>query len=139
MDFKAEQLEAVSDWFVKDDARIKIKVPGDSDVKAAREKAVKVWYEFHPNPAKGNALERVECRDLDQQDFLLAIANEVILDWEGITFDGKDLECTDENKNLLMTQSPPFQKWLSECADALAKSVQERFGSDDPSKNSKSM
>lgn len=139
MDFKALQKEAVSGWFSNGDARIKLRMPGDDDLTAARKESVKTWHEFQPNPARKNMLERVPCEEIDNETFMLALASNLIDEWEEVKWDGEVLECTDENKRMLMRESPAFRKWYTEAMDELTKKVVEEYGSNDPSKNSESM
>ena len=56
---------------------------------------------------------------LDDQDFMLnlrtiAMAESVLIDWEGIEYNGEPLPFTIENAKSLLTQAPEIRKWIED-------------------------
>jgi len=138
MDFRTAQKEAISGWFSRDDCRIKVKALEVADLDAVNEECSTIHHEFVHNPEKGR-LERVEWVDEgDTVQKSIALGSRLITEWENVQIDGKDAECTDENKRRLIADSVEFRNFYTESLNALTEQIKKQYGSDRPAKNSKS-
>lgn len=137
MDFKTRQAEAVSGWFSRGDCKIKVKAPEASDLEEIEKEYVTVHHTFAHNPVT-NRLERVEWTEEDSVQKILALGARLIVEWENVEINGEQKECTDENKRILLGQSPEFRDFYTEAVNGITKQVEKDFGSVDNSKNSKS-
>lgn len=69
--------------------------------------------------------QRFEVEKIDEDKRSALIWQYSIVDWKGIEdSNGETIECTDENKVLLMRGAPPFANWVTECIEEL----NENFG-----------
>ena len=137
MDFKTRQTEALSGWFSKGDCKVKEKAIEEDDMKAVAEEYVTVKHEFAHNPVT-NRLERVEWTEEDSVQKTLALGARLILEWENVEIDGEPVECTDENKRILLGKSVEFREFYTEAINGITAQVRKDFGGAEPSKNSKS-
>ena len=139
MDFKTAQQEAISGWFSEGDCRIKVKSPEEEDLRAVDDEYTEIKHEFAHNPVTGK-LERVEWREEigDPATRSLALGARLIVEWENVEIDGEPAECTQENKMKLLGQSKEFREFYAKAVEGITKQVKKDFGSEKPSKNSKS-
>jgi len=64
--------------------------------------------------------QRYETEDVDDKKRDLLMWDYVIVDWENLCdANGKEIPCTAENKAKLMTGSPFFFQFVSDCVDRL--------------------
>ena len=119
-------------WFEMDGGgRVQLKTLTSSEWKAIRAKSVKTVSEYQKLDGKWERFE-VEKKDDDLQNTLFWDA--VIVSWENL-LDGKgnEIQCTAENKTLLMLTQPKFSKFIGECSETLAKDENAR--AEDSEKN----
>jgi len=139
MDFKTQQVEAMSAWFTCGDARVKFRSKAESEkIKAIHDEFVTTGYEFVRNTESGK-MERVTWDEPASPEVIIAFASELISEWENVEIDGEPAECTVENKRRIMSGSQEFMDFCNESIIALTDQVKKEFGSDEPSKNSKRM
>jgi len=84
--------------------------------------------EFVLNPLK-KSMERIEYADTDLEKgekFLSRINDLTIVAWFLKTPDGKKIPCTKENKDLLMSGSDQFSKWVEESLETLRNAEGKR-------------
>jgi len=110
-------------WFdLGDGGRVKLRTIGAEEFKEIRRKVAKRGRKFILNPAT-RAMECVTFEeDVDEELQSLLFWDRVICDWEGL-FDQDDqpIECTPENKVLLMDRVPVFSKLVAEKLQELAE------------------
>ena len=119
-------------WFdMEGGGRVKLKTITSEGWRAIRSKSVKVASEYQKLDGKWERFE-VEKVDDDLQNNLFWDA--VIVSWENL-LDGKgnEIQCTAENKTLLMLTQPKFSKFIGECSEALTKDENAR--AEDSEKN----
>ena len=67
-------------------------------------------------------------RDIDASDSQQDKFNEEVWDfsiynWNLVTPDGKEIECTRENKVKLMRKSPKFASWIGDCLEKMREGL----------------
>ena len=140
MDFTKSQEEAMSSWFQEDDCRIKVRKPTLDDLQEVRRETSEVMAEFVHNPVLGK-MERVEWlkKDEDPRAETLALGARIVLEWENVEHKGKQIKCTEKNVRMMLSESEKFLAFYAESIKALTEQIKNEYGSDEPSKNSKSM
>lgn len=51
---------------------------------------------------------------LNEEKLEIALAESMIVDWKGLTDNGAEFKCTDENKRLLLDSSFSFRRFINE-------------------------
>jgi len=118
-------------WFdhpQDDEARICLRVASALDLEKIRKQTVKKRVEYKRG-------QRFEVDHVDEELQTELTWKLCIIDWEGL-YDHEDnpIPCTDENKVLLIRNSPQFSKWVVDCLDLLNEDNVER--SESAEKNS---
>lgn len=84
--------------------------------------AVQKKSEIHPNPLLGKRLERIQYTETDDETYMRKLWDYCIADWSGVEDeDGTPIDCTAENKFMLMTKSEDFRNKVNEFLDVLNK------------------
>lgn len=103
-------------WFdhpQDDEARICLRVASALDLEEIRKKTVKKRVEYKRG-------QRFEVDHIDEELQTELTWKLCIIDWEGLyDYEDKPIPCTDENKVLLIRNSPQFSKWVVDCLDLL--------------------
>lgn len=111
-------------WFSFDDndtdaGRIKIRPLNSDALRAIRKAAIKREVEY-----KGSFRHEYEKQDDDL--FSKLVWDYVIVEWERLADDdGKEIECTAENKSFLMLNNIGFATFIAEKRDAAEKAAAE--------------
>ena len=109
-------------WFDYEDGRVKVRVANPEILSEINKKHIKKRVEYK-KIGRTNELQRFEVTDPDDDSAREAIWDYVIQDWEGFeTLDG-ELECTTENKILLMNKSAKFYEFIDKCIQRLTLDV----------------
>ena len=111
-------------WFEHDSgARICLRVASAKDLDDIRKKTTTRKREFR----RGQRFEYEEVNEQKQSELTWQFC---IVDWHGLfDHDDKQIECSDENKVLLMQNSPVFSNWVIECLELLNEDNVERVES----------
>lgn len=112
-------------WFdhPQDEARLCLRVASASDVESIRKQTEKRRIDFRRG-------QRFEVTDIDEDLRSQLTWQLCIIDWQGLyDHENKEIPCTDENKVLLMQNSPVFSKWVVECLELLNEDNVERIES----------
>ena len=126
MKFNLEDLNPPA-WFdhpnPKDPAKILLRVASASELESIRKKTTRREVEYKRG-------QRFEVERIDEELQTQLTWQWCILDWEGL-YDYKDeiIPCTEDNKVLLMLNSPQFSKWVVDCLDRLNDDNVERVES----------
>ena len=105
------------------DGRICLRVASATDLERIRKKTIKKRVEYKRG-------QRFEVEHVDEELQTALTWQWCIVDWEGLyDYNHDEIPCTDENKVLLMLNSPPFSKWVVDCLDVLNDDNVEREAS----------
>ncbi len=103
-------------WFDHPDhegSRICIRVLSSSDLEKINKKTVKIKADYRRG-------QRFEVEKIDEKKRNELTWIHCIVDWEGIHDEtGARIECTDENKVLLMQNAPSFTSWVADSLEEL--------------------
>jgi hypothetical protein len=113
-------------WFSHPDheeSRICIRVLSSADLEKINKKTVRMKVEYRRG-------QRFEAEKIDEKKRNELTWTYCIVDWEGI-YDEHDaeIECTDENKILLMQNAPTFTSWVADSLEALNEDGAQRLES----------
>ena len=117
--FNLKKLNAGA-WFdYGEDARVLIRPHDQSAIDAIRKECTKEKVEYK-RMGRGGRLQRIEYMDTDDKKIRDMIHDYCILDWEGFVDDaGGKIECTTDNKILLMNGSPEFYNFVDEALETM--------------------
>ena len=94
-------------------SKICLRVCASSDLERIHKDTMKKKVEYR----RGNRFEVEKIDEKKRSDLTWIFC---IVDWERIfDEDGNEIECTDENKILLMQQAPTFTSWVASCLEEL--------------------
>lgn len=100
-------------------AQVCIRICAGDDLKYIRKKTVKKKIEYKNG-------QRFEFEETNEDLFRELLWDFCIVDWKGfIGKDGKEIECTKENKLLLMGKSIEFAKFLGEALEKVGQENRE--------------
>lgn len=109
-------------WFdhPKNNARIQVRTVSVEELERIRKKTVKRRTEYR----RGQRFEVEDTNDKLERELTWDYS---IVDWEGILDASESpIECTTENKVLLMTKAPGFAGWVTNCLEQLNQDFGER-------------
>ena len=114
------------------EGRVKIRVLDGDDVRVIEKATQKKGVEY-----KGprGARQRFEFTDVDA-----ALAHEMqidlsIVEWENTSFNGKKLDCTKENKIMMVLKVPQFRKIYTDGIEKINNDDLDAYGTTDEVKN----
>lgn len=110
-------------WFdhpEDNEARICLRVAAGKDFDKIRSATTKRVPEYRRG-------QRFEVEKVDEELRSEMTWQHCLVDWEGIVdSEGESIECTPENKVLLMQGSPRFAAWVSDCLEILNQAHAEK-------------
>jgi hypothetical protein len=121
MKFNLDDLNPAA-WFDHPEhkARIQVRVLPVEELEKIRKKTVKRKIEYRRG-------QRFEVEKVDEEQSQKLTWDYCIVNWEGILDHNEaPIECTTENKLLLMRGAPKFAGWVTDCIDQLNQDAEER-------------
>lgn len=97
---------------------------------------VEIDYAVHPKTKK---LTKVKTEDVTPNALENWLIDKWIVSWWGVTLDGKEVECTKDNKVDLFKNHDTFTNFIAEKLGVLNKMAEESFGGKSETKNLNSM
>jgi len=74
---------------------------------------------FDDKTRQAQVVKDFELNDKQQEKFFELTWDYSIYDWYFVTPEGKKIECTKENKMLLMKNEPRFSLWANQCVEKM--------------------
>ena len=141
MDFKTKKEEIYTAKFFYaangKGAFIELKTTTNERLREFRAECTEELIEY-PIHQESGQMKRVVSYPFNEQEFLNMILDESICTWGGWSVDGgPDLECTLENKVMLVSKFPDFAKFYTKSLNKHSKDAKKKFGSKSVVKNSK--
>ena len=110
-------------WFdYGTDARVCFKIMSPAEVKNLVKESQATKFVFKANEA--GQMQRVSWTDTNDEKFSDILWGSCIVDWEGITKDGKEFPCTPENKRFIMDNSIEFVNFANKCLKQLRAAIE---------------
>ena len=113
---------------------IKLRMMTDEERQKIVKDATVVHIDFPLHPKTGK-MQRVETREIDEKKLMEALVDSQLVEWGNFTLEGKELDCTLENKLSLIENVDGFAQFYAESITALKKDSEEAFGGTSASKN----
>jgi hypothetical protein len=111
-------------WFDHPDhegSRICIRVLSSAILEKINKKTMRMKVEYRRG-------QRFEAEQVDEKKRNELTWTYCIVDWEGIYDEnGTEIECTDENKILLMQNAPTFTRWMGDSLETLNEEGAQRL------------
>jgi len=127
--------------FYFDDSKesgIELRVITQEEQRAAYDELVVEEIDFARDPEL-NRLVKVRTPKFVNKELEEWIIDRTIVNWFGIFIDDKELECTKENKLMLMRDYEAFSEFYESSMQTLKEDAEKTFGGTSIAKNSKSM
>jgi hypothetical protein len=114
MPFKLDNLNPPARFPYNESEWIEVRNINIAKIKEFRKKVVKKKIEYKRG-------QRFEYEETDDELMNALMWDYQIVDWNIQTTDGEEIECTKENKVLMMEYSPEFADFFVECIDQLRR------------------
>jgi len=119
----------IGSWFEYDDegARVCVRAYSDETMTKIREEASSKKVEYKKVGKRGG-LQRFEYIDFDEAKMKELLWDYAIVDWQGFYQPGgEEIDCTKENKILLMKKIPKFFAFIDKCLEILIPETDARM------------
>lgn len=117
-------------WGDANEEWVELRIASDEDLRSFRKQLgirEKVEYPVNPATRKVDRVEYLDMNEDKQLAFSELINDFAIAGWKLLDRGGKEIPCTIENKNRMMSGSPLFSRWISDCLSRMRADLEAQL------------
>ena len=114
---------------------IELAIIPQEDMDAFRKSCISTIIDFPKDPETGR-MQRVETPKFDEKKFMELVLEKSIISWGNFDLEGEQLECTLENKKMLVNDVDGFGDFYAKAIKTLMEDHKKKFGGTSKRKNS---